>query len=146
MPLAIGEGKSAAGASSGLERERETPKAKAADPPSEPARAAVVVEKDAVTPSEAPPLVVDLKSRDADVGDVAMADTFEVVPRTRAGGEDGSFPLPSSAAVETAKDSAMTLAISSLPGPHLATLEGTPPIRALHPAGWTPRGIFPWRY
>ena len=58
MPLAIGEEKSAAGTSSGLERE--TPEAKAANPPSEPAKAATVAAKDAVTPSEASPLVVDL--------------------------------------------------------------------------------------
>ena len=102
-----------------------------------------MVEKDAVTPSEAPPLVVDLESRDADVGDVAMADAFEVVPRAGAGGEDGSFPLPSSAVVETAKDSAMAVVVSSLPGPRQATLEGTPPYSGPTPDGLDASGHFP---
>ena len=130
-----------AGASSSLERE--TPKVKAADPPSEPAKAAVVAEKDAVTPSEASPLVVDLQSRDANVGDAATSNAFEVVPRAGAGGGDGSFPLPSSAVVETAKDSAMTLAVSSLPGPHLATLEDTPPYSGPTPSELDTSGHFP---
>ena len=158
-PLAIGSEKSAAGVSSSSEPAkeipkaetanpssepaRETPKVQAADPPSEPTKAAVEVEKDVVTPSEAPPLVVDLKSRDTDVGDVAMADAFEVVPRTGAGGEDGSFPLPSSAAVETAKDNAMTVAISSLAGPHQAILEDTPPYSGPTPDGLDASGHFP---
>ena len=98
-PLAIGEEKPAAEASSGLEQERETLEVKAADPPSEPAKAVVEAEKDAVTPSEAPPLVVDLQSRDADVGDAATTNAFEVVPRAGAGGGDGSFPIPSLAVV-----------------------------------------------
>ena len=134
-PLAIVEEKPAADSSSGQERERETLEVKVADPPSEPAKAAVEAEKDTVTPSEAPPLVVDLQSRDTDAGDAATTNAFEVVPRAGAGGEDGSFPLPSSVAVETAKDSAMTVAISSLPGPHLATLEDTPPYSGPAPGG-----------
>ena len=78
VPLAIGEEKPAADSGSALEREN--PEAKAADPPSEPAKAAVV-EKDAAKPSEAPPLVVDLQPRDASAGDVATPDAFEVGTR-----------------------------------------------------------------
>ena len=126
-PLAISSEKPAAGISSNSEPATEVSKAAATDPPSEPAKAAVEVEKSAVTPSGAPPLVIGLESRDADVGDVAMADAFEVVPRSGAGGKGGSFPLPSSAAMETAKDSAMAVVISSLPGPHQATLVCIPP-------------------
>ena len=143
MPLAIGEEKPAADTSSGLERERETLEVEAANPPSEPTKAVVEAEKDAVTPPEAPPLVVDLQSRDAGVGDAATTNAFEVVPRAGAGDGVGSFPLPSSTVVETAKDSAMALAVSSLPGPHLATLEGTPPYSGPAPDGLDASGHFP---
>ena len=107
-------------AASGSVLEQKNLEAKVADPPSEPTKTAVV-EKDAVKPSEAPPLVADLQPRDAGAGDVATPDAFEVVPRAEAGGGDYSFPLPSSSVVATARDSAMTLAVSSLPGPRLAT-------------------------
>ena len=140
-PLAIGEEKSAA--DSGSAPEQKNLEAKAADPPSEPAKTAVA-EKDAVKPSEAPPLVVDLQPRDAGAGDTAMPDAFEVVPRAEAGGGDHSFPLPSSSVEATARDSAMTLAVSSLPGPRLATLGTLLPILAPCRVGWTPRGTFPW--
>ena len=56
-PLAIGEEKSAA--ASGPALEQKNLEVKAADPPSEPAKTAVV-EKDAAKPSEAPTLVADL--------------------------------------------------------------------------------------
>ena len=45
--------------------------------------------------------------------------------------------------VETAKDSAMTLAVSSLPGPRSATLEGTPPYSGPAPGGLDASGHFP---
>ena len=79
----------------------------------------------------------------ADVGDVAMADAFEVVPRLGAGGEGGSFPLPSSAVVETAKDSAMAELANPLPGPRQSTLEGTPPYSGPAPEGLDASGYFP---
>ena len=123
-PLAIGEEKSVA--DSGSVPEQKKPEAKAADPPSEPAKAADV-EKDTVKPPEAPPLVIDLQPRDAGAGDVTMSDAFEVVPRTGAGVGDLSFPLPSSSAEAIARDSAMALAVSSIPGPRQAILENTPP-------------------
>ena len=72
-PLAIGEEKSAAASGSVLEQKKL--EAKAADPPSEPAKTAVV-EKDAAKPPEAPPLVVDLQPRDASAGDIATPDAF----------------------------------------------------------------------
>ena len=56
VPLAVGSKKPAAGVSSSPEPAKELSKAKVADPPSEPAKAAVEVEKDVVTPSGAPPL------------------------------------------------------------------------------------------
>ena len=71
-PLPVGRGKPAAGISFGSATTKEISKTKAADPPSEPAKAAAVVEKNMVTLSGAPPLIVDRGSRDADVSDVAM--------------------------------------------------------------------------
>ena len=126
-PRPVSGEKPAVGARSGSEPTKEVSKIKAADPPSEPAKAAVEVEKNVVMPSGAPPLVVDQDSRDAGVSDATMTDAFMVVPRSGAGGDGGSFPLPSLAVVETAKDNAMAVVTSQLPGPHLATLEGTPP-------------------
>ena len=143
VPLAVGSGKPAAGVSSSSEPAKEISKAETTDPPSEPAKAAVEVEKDVVTPSGAPPLVVDLEPQAARDGDTAMADAFEVVPRSGAGGEGGSFPLPSSVAVETAKDSAMAVVRSSLPGPHQATLECIPPYSGPTPDRLDASGHFP---
>ena len=139
-PLAIGEEKSAAASGSVLEQKKL--EAKAADPPSEPVKTAVV-EKDAVKPPEAPPLVVDLQPQDAGAGDIATPDAFEVVPRAEAGGGDLSFPLPSSSVEAIARDSAMTLAVSSLPGPRQATLEDTPPYSGPVPVGLDSSGHFP---
>ena len=138
-PLAIGEEKSAAASGSVLEQKKL--EAKAADPPSEPVKTAVV--EDAVKPPEAPPLVVDLQPRDAGAGDITTPDTFEVVPRAEAGVGDVSFPLPSSSVEAIARDSAMTLAVSSLPGPRLATLEDTPPYSGPTPSGLDTSGHFP---
>ena len=90
-PLATGEEKTDVVINSGLEPAREIPKAQAADPPSEPAKAAADVAKDVVAPSEAPPLRVDLGSRAAGDGDDAMADAFEVAP----GRERGVKATPS---------------------------------------------------
>ena len=106
------------------------------------------------TPPGAPPLVVDQYSQDAGISDAMMTDAFMVVPRSGAGGEGGSFPLPSSAVVETAKDNAMAVVeaakdnamavvTSPLPGPHLATLEGTPPYSGPTPDEPDASGRFP---
>ena len=102
-----------------------------------------MVEKDVVALSGAPPLVIDQDPRDAGVGDAVMTDAFMVVPRAGTGGEGGSFPLPSSAVVETAKDDAMAVVASPLPGPHLATLEDTPPYSGPTPDGLDASGRFP---
>ena len=142
-PLPVSGGKPAAGASSGSEPTKEAPKIKAADPPSEPVKTAIEVEKNVVMSSGAPPLVIDQDSRDAGVGDAVMTDAFMVVPRAGAGGEGGSFPLPSSAASETAMDNTMAVVTSSLPGPHLATLEDTPPYSGPIPDGLDASGRFP---
>ena len=99
--------------------------------------------KDAVTPSEVPPPVVDLESRSAGDGDNAMVDAFEVAPRSGTGGEGGSFPLPSLVVEETAKDSAMAVVTSSLPGPRQATLECTPPYSGPSPDRLDASGHFP---
>ena len=131
------------GTSSGSEPPKEAPKTKAADPPSEPAKAAVEVGKSMVVSSGATPLVVDQDSRDAGDGDVTTADAFMVVPRSGAGSEGGPFPLPSSAVVETAKDNAMAVMTSPLPGPHLAILEGTPRYSGPAPDGLDASGRFP---
>ena len=91
-PLRVGGGKPAAGTSSGSEPPKEAPKTKAADPPSEPAKAAVEVEKSMVVSSGAPPLVVDQGSRDAGDGVITTTDAFMVVSRSGAGNEGGPFP------------------------------------------------------
>ena len=142
-PLAIGGEGTAAVASSGSEPAKEIPKAQAVDLPSEPAKVAAEVATDAVAPSEAPPLVVDLESRAASDVDAAMADAFEVAPRLGTGGEGSSFPLPSSAVEGSAKDHAMAVVTSSLPGPRQATLECTPPYSGPLPDKLDALGHFP---
>ena len=72
-----------------------------------------------------------------------MADAPEVAPRVGAEGEGGNFPLPSSAAAETAKDNVMTVVGSPLPGPHLAILESTPSYSGPTPDGLDASGRFP---
>ena len=72
-----------------------------------------------------------------------MADAFDVAPRPGAGSEGGSFPLPSSAVGETAKDSAMAMVTSSLPGPRQATLECIPPYSGPTPDRLDASGHFP---
>ena len=94
-------------------------------------------------PPEAPPLVVDLQPRDAGADYTATPDAFEVVPRIEARGGDYSFPLPSSTVEATAKDSALALAVSSLPGPRQAILEDTPPYSGPVPVGLDSSGHFP---
>ena len=133
----------AAVTSSGSEPAKEISRAQSADPPLEPAKAAVEVAKDAVAPQEALPLVVDLESRAAGDGDAMMVDAFEVAPRLGAGGEGGCFPLPSSAVEESAKDHAMAVVTSSLPGPRQATLECTPPYSGPSPDRLDASGHFP---
>ena len=135
----MGEEESAA--DSGSAPKQQNLEAKAADPTSEPAKTAIV-EKGAVKPPEAPPLVVDLQPRDAGAGNVATPDAFEMVPRAGAGDGDRSFPLPSLSAEAAARESAMTLAVSSLPGPHMATLEDTPHSGPV-PSGLDSSGHFP---
>ena len=126
-----------------MEPTKAASKAKAADPPSEPTKAAGEVEEDAAPPSGAPPLVVDLEPQAAGASDTAMADAFEAVPRSGTGGEGGAFPLPSSVAVESAKDCAMSVVRSSLPGPHQATLVCIPPYSGPTPDRLDASGHFP---
>ena len=142
-PLAIGGEGTAAVASSGSEPAKEISGAQSADPPLEPAKAAAEVAKDTVAPPEALPLVVDLEPQAAGDDDAAMADAFEVAPRLGTGGEGGSFLLPSSVVEESAKDHAMAVVTSSLPGPRQATLECTPPYSGPSPDRLDASGRFP---
>ena len=63
--------------------------------------------------------------------------------RSGTGSEGGAFPLPSSAVEETAKDNAMAVVTSSLPGPRQATLACTPPYSSPSPDRLDVSGHFP---
>ena len=126
-PHAIGEEKADVAVESGSELAQEASKAQAANPALELAKAAMDVAEDSVAPPEPSPLVVDLEPRAAGDGDDIMVEAFEAAPRSQVEDEGGAFPLTSSVVEETAKDDAMAMVTSSLPGPRQATLKCIPP-------------------
>ena len=142
-PLAIGEEKADVVVESGPEPTQETSKAQAASSAPEPAKAAADVAEDSVAPLEASPLVVDLEPQTTGDSEDIMVEDFEPAPRSHVEGEGGGFPLPSLAVEEKAKDNAMAVVTSSLPGPRQATLECTPPYSGPLPDKLDASGHFP---
>ena len=142
-PLAIGEVKADATVKSGSETAQETSKVQAADLLPELVKAETDVASDGAMPPDAPPLVADLGPPASGDGDDVMVEAFEAAPRPRVEVESGAFPLPSSAVAETAKDKAMVVVTSSLPGPRQATLECTPPYSGPLPDKLDASGHFP---
>ena len=142
-PLAIGEMKADTTVKSGSEPAQETSEARAANPPPESAKAEVVMATGDAMPPNAVAVVADLGLLTSGGDDVVMVESSTATPQPHAEAEGGAFPLPSLSVVETAKDKAMEVATTSLPGPRQAILESIPPYSGPMPVGLDASGHFP---
>ena len=96
-----------------------------------------------MAPPDDAPLVAELGTSAPGGGDEVVVEAFVATPRPYAEDEGGAYLLPSSAMVETAKDKAMAVVTTSLPGPRQAVLESTPPFSGPMPVRLDESGCFP---
>ena len=139
----IGEAKPDAVVKSGSGLAQETSKAQAAKPPPETLKAEADVAMGGVVPPDATPLVADLGPSASSGGDEVLVEAFMAIPRPRTEVGDGAYLLPSSSVEETAKDKAMAVVTTLLPGPRQSILESIPPYSGPMPAKLDASGHFP---
>ena len=142
-PLTIGEVKADTIVKSGSESSLKASEAQAAIPPSEPAKAEADVVTDGAVPPNMTPLVANLGLPASGDGGEVVVEAFVAAPRPRAEVEGGAYLLPSSSVAETAKDKAMAVVTTPLPGPRQSVLESTPPYSGPIPVRLDASGHFP---
>ena len=143
-PLAIGEVKADASVKPSSESAQETSHVQAANPRAESTQAEADVATGGVVPPDAPPLVADLGPPTSGDGNEVMVEAFAAAPRPRAEVEGVAYLLPSSSMAEMAKDKAIAVVTTPLPGPRQSVLESTPPYSGLIPVRLDMSGHFPF--